>query len=173
MVYSEFGGDIVTIEVSLSPPYGEQPQVRLTGSLGDVMKESAYAAMTYLRSRQKRFRPDGEFRCDLHVHVPEGAVPKDGPSAGITILTALVSAFSGRPVRKSVAMTGEVTLRGKILPVGGIREKVLAAHRAGIKAVILPEENLPDLEDLPAEVRSDLKFHPVQTADQALEIALV
>jgi ATP-dependent Lon protease len=173
MVYSEFGGDILTIEVSLCPPFGDQPQVRLTGSLGDVMKESAYAAMTYLRSHQEQFRKDRDFRCDLHVHVPEGAVPKDGPSAGITILTALVSAFSGRPVRRNVAMTGEVTLRGKVLPVGGIREKLLAAHRAGIRTVILPEENLPDLEDLPAEVRAELTFHPVKTADEALGFALV
>jgi ATP-dependent Lon protease len=137
------------------------------------MKESAYAAMTYLRSHQEQFRKDRDFRCDLHVHVPEGAVPKDGPSAGITILTALVSAFSGRPVRRNVAMTGEVTLRGKVLPVGGIREKLLAAHRAGIRTVILPEENLPDLEDLPAEVRAELTFHPVKTADEALGFALV
>ena len=172
LVYSEFGGDIVTIEVSLSPPFGDQPQVRLTGSLGDVMKESALAAMTYLRANQSKYGK-GEFRYDLHVHVPEGAVPKDGPSAGVTILTALVSAFSGRPVRRDVAMTGEVTLRGRVLPVGGVREKVLAAHRAGIKHVVLPEENMRDLEDLPEGVKNQVEFHPVSDAAEALKLALV
>ena len=172
LVYSEYGGDIVTIEVSLSTPYGEQPQVQLTGSLGDVMKESALAAMTYLRANQGKYGK-GEFRYDLHVHVPEGAVPKDGPSAGVTILTALVSAYSGRPVRRDVAMTGEVTLRGRVLPVGGVREKVLAAHRAGIKHVILPEENLRDLDDLPESVKKDITFHPVAEATEVLKIALV
>ncbi len=171
LVYSEYGGDIVTIEVSLSPPFGEQPQVRLTGSLGDVMKESALAAMTYLRANQSKYGT-GEFRYDLHVHVPEGAVPKDGPSAGVTILTALVSAFSGRPVRRDVAMTGEVTLRGKVLPVGGVREKVLAAHRAGIKHVVLPEENMRDIDDLPDVVQRGVSFHPVTDASEALSIAL-
>lgn len=171
LVYSEFGGDIVTIEVSLSAPFGDQPEVRLTGSLGDVMKESALAAMTYLRANQAKFGK-GEFRYDLHVHVPEGAVPKDGPSAGVTILTALVSAFSGRPVRREVAMTGEVTLRGRVLPVGGVREKVLAAHRAGIKHVVLPEENMRDLDDLPETVKRDVTFHPVSDAADALKVAL-
>ncbi|MBS1724582.1 MAG: endopeptidase La [Armatimonadetes bacterium] len=171
LVYSEFGGDIVSIEVALSAPFGDQPQVRLTGSLGDVMKESALAAMTYLRANQAKYGT-GEFRYDLHVHVPEGAVPKDGPSAGVTILTALVSAYSGRPVRRDVAMTGEVTLRGKVLPVGGVREKVLAAHRAGIRHVVLPEENLRDIDDLPDIVKRDLSFHPVADASEALAIAL-
>lgn len=171
LVYSEYGGDIVTIEVSLSPPFGEQPQVQLTGSLGDVMKESALAAMTYLRSNQAKYG-SGEFRYDLHVHVPEGAVPKDGPSAGVTILTALVSAYSGKPVRRDVAMTGEVTLRGKVLPVGGVREKALAAHRAGIKHVILPEDNLRDIDDLPEGVRRDVTFYPVSEVTQVLSLAL-
>ena len=172
LVYSEYGGDIITIEVSLSPPFGDQPQVRLTGSLGDVMKESALAAMTYLRANQSKYGK-GEFRYDLHVHVPEGAVPKDGPSAGVTILTALVSAFSGRAVRRDVAMTGEVTLRGKVLPVGGVREKVLSAHRAGIKHVVLPEENLRDVDDLPDVVKKDITFHPVTDAAEVLKIALI
>ncbi len=171
LVYSEYGGDIVTIEVSLTPPFGDQPQVRLTGSLGDVMKESALAAATFVRANVARYA-DREFRFDLHVHVPEGAVPKDGPSAGVTILTALVSAFTGRPVRRDVAMTGEVTLRGRVLPVGGVREKVLAAHRAGIKHVVLPEDNVRDLDDLPDSVRKDIVFHPIATADDALTIAL-
>lgn len=171
LVYSEYGGDIVTIEVSLSPPYDGQPQVRLTGSLGDVMKESALAAVTYIRANQASLS-DTEFRFDLHVHVPEGAVPKDGPSAGITILTAIASAYSGRAVRRDVAMTGEITLRGKVLPVGGVREKVLAAHRAGIKTVILPEENMRDIDDLPEIVKRDLHFHPVKEATEVLAIAL-
>lgn len=171
LVYSEYGGDIVTIEVSLSPPFGEQPQVQLTGSLGDVMKESALAAMTYLRSNQSKYG-SGEFRYDLHVHVPEGAVPKDGPSAGVTILTALVSAYSGKPVRRDVAMTGEVTLRGKVLPVGGVREKALAAHRAGIKHVILPEDNLRDIDDLPDGVKRDVTFYPVSDVTEVLKLAL-
>ena len=135
------------------------------------MKESALAAMTYLRANQSKYGK-GEFRYDLHVHVPEGAVPKDGPSAGVTILTALVSAFSGRPVRRDVAMTGEVTLRGRVLPVGGVREKVLAAHRAGIKHVVLPEENMRDLEDLPEGVKNQVEFHPVSDAAEALKLAL-
>jgi len=172
MVYSEYGGDIVTIEVSLADPYGEQPIVRLTGSLGEVMKESALAAMTYVRSHQDVFCENSSFRMDLHVHVPEGAVPKDGPSAGVTILTALVSACTGRPVRKDVAMTGEMTLRGKVLPVGGIREKVLAAHRAGIRTVILPAENQRDLDELPESVRQDIDFVFAETADDVLDTAL-
>ncbi len=172
LVVSEYGGDIVTIEVSLMPPYGDQPQVRLTGLLGDVMKESALAATTYVRSNQASFNPEGQFCYDLHVHVPEGAVPKDGPSAGVAIVTALVSAYSGKPVRRDVAMTGELTLRGKVLPVGGVREKVLAAHRAGIGHVILPEENLRDLEDLPDNVRQEMQFHPVRRVEEALEVAL-
>ena len=172
LVYSEYGGDIITIEANLSEPFGEQPQVRLTGSLGDVMKESALAAMTYVRANQNRINPERKFRYDLHIHVPEGAVPKDGPSAGVTMLTALVSAYTGRAVRRDFAMTGEVTLRGKVLPVGGIREKVLAAHRAGIKHVILPEENMRDLDELPEGPRSDLEFHPVKTAEDVLGLAL-
>ncbi|MBL8064636.1 MAG: endopeptidase La [Chthonomonadaceae bacterium] len=172
LVVSEFGGDIVMIEVSLTPPFGEQPQVRLTGSLGDVMKESALAAVTYLRANRAAFGQE-EFRYDLHVHVPEGGVPKDGPSAGVTILTALVSAYSGRPVRNDVAMTGEITLRGKVLAVGGVREKVLAAHRAGFKHIILPHDNRRDIEDLPLAISRDVTFHTVSTADEVLAVALV
>lgn len=171
LVYTEYGGDIITIEVSLAPPFGEQPQVQLTGSLGDVMKESAQAALTYLRASQKRWSRQG-FRHDLHVHVPEGAVPKDGPSAGVTILTALISAFSGRPVRRDVAMTGELTLRGRVLPVGGVREKVLAAHRAGIKELIVPAENKADLDDVPPSVIKELRVHLVSSADEVLKLAI-
>lgn len=172
MVYSEQGGDILTIEVSLAPPYGDQPSVKLTGSLGDVMKESALAAMTYVRANSEQLG-GGEFRSDVHVHVPEGAVPKDGPSAGVTIVTALASAFSGRKVRKDVAMTGEVTLRGKVLPVGGIREKLLAAHRAGIQTIILPAENERDLAELPETVLESLNCLLVENVKEVLEIALV
>ncbi len=172
LVYSEFGGDIVTIEVALMPPFGNEPEVRLTGSLGDVMKESALTAMTYLRANQALYSNE-EFKFDLHVHVPEGAVPKDGPSAGVTIATALVSAFSARPVRKDVAMTGEVTLRGRVLPVGGIREKVLGAHRAGIRSIIIPAENMVDLDDVPASVKSEVEFFPVSEMEQVLAIALM
>lgn len=171
MVYTEFGGDLVTIEVSLMSPLGDQPQLRMTGSLGDIMKESAQAAVTYVRSKESRFSPERPFHFDVHVHVPEGAVPKDGPSAGITIATALVSAFTGVPVRRDVAMTGELTLRGKVLPVGGIREKVLAAHRAGIVHVVLPEENLADLDELPESVRHEIEFHPVTQIEEVLEVA--
>lgn len=167
LVYSEYGGDIVTIEAFLTEPYGEQPTIRLTGSLGEVMKESALAAMSYVRSKQKELGGK-EFRYDVHIHVPEGGVPKDGPSAGVTILTALASAFSGRPVRSDVAMTGEITLRGKVLPVGGVREKILAAHRAGIRRIVLPAENERDLEELPEPVRTQLTIHLVTKAEQVL-----
>ena len=173
LVYSEYGGDIVTIEANLSQPFGEQPQIRLTGSLGEVMKESAMAAMTYIRANQRRINLEKEFKYDVHIHVPEGAVPKDGPSAGVTMLTAVVSAFTGKAVRRDVAMTGEITLRGKVLPVGGIREKVLAAHRAGIRHVIIPAENMRDLDDLPDGPKADLTFHPVKTAEDVLKLALV
>jgi len=172
MVYSEYGGDILTIEVSLAEPFEQQPTVQLTGSLGEVMKESAMAAMTFLRAHQSEYGGSQPFRMDVHVHVPEGAVPKDGPSAGVTILTALVSAYSGKPVRKDVAMTGELTLRGKVLPVGGIREKVLSAHRAGIRMVILPKGNERDLDDLPQSVRSDMTFQMVEDAREVLALAI-
>ncbi len=172
LAYTEFGGDILTVEVNLMPTAGEQPNVTLTGSLGDVMKESAMAAVTYVRSNQDVLCPGKQFRFDVHVHVPEGAVPKDGPSAGVTIVTALISAFTGRPVRRQVAMTGETTLRGNVLPVGGIREKALAAHRAGIRELILPADNMVNLDELPAAVRQDIVFHPVRTIDEAIRFAL-
>ncbi|MDI9636756.1 endopeptidase La [Kamptonema cortianum] len=171
LVYSEYGGDIVTIEAILTPPHGEQPTIKLTGSLGEVMKESALAAMSYVRANQKKFSKD-EFKFDLHVHVPEGAVPKDGPSAGITMLSAIVSAYANKPLRPDVAMTGEITLRGNVLPVGGVREKVLAAHRAGINNIVLPSENERDLDDLPESIRKDLQFHFVATAGDVLKVVL-
>lgn len=172
LVYTEFGGDIITIEVSLMPTYGDEPKVLMTGSLGDVMKESALTALTYVRSRREEFGITREMRDDVHVHVPEGAVPKDGPSAGVTLVSALVSALTGKPVRKDVAMTGEITLRGKVLAVGGIREKVLAAHRAGIRLVILPRENLRDLDDVPENARAEMTFHPVDHITEVLDLAL-
>ena len=173
LVYTEFGGDIVSVEAVLMR--GEKSSLTMTGQLGDVMKESGQAALTYVRSRAKMLDLDENFysRTDIHVHVPAGAVPKDGPSAGVTIATAIASALTSRPVRKGIAMTGEITLRGRVLPVGGIKEKMLAAHRAGIRTVILPQENEKDLEDIPANVRSEMQFHLVDHADQVLEIALV
>jgi ATP-dependent Lon protease len=173
LVYTEFGGDVVKVEVGTMR--GREGSLTLTGQLGDVMQESAKAALTYVRSNADRFEIDADFfhKTDIHIHVPAGAVPKDGPSAGITIATALASVLSGRAVRKDVAMTGEITLRGKVLPVGGIKEKVLAAHRAGISTIILPFENKRDLDEVPANVRRQLKFVFVETADDALERALV
>jgi ATP-dependent Lon protease len=146
----------------------------LTGKLGDVMQESAQAALTYARSRAAPLGIAPAFfeKNDLHIHVPAGAVPKDGPSAGVTMATALVSAMTRRPIHKDVAMTGEITLRGKVMPVGAIRDKVLAAHRAGSKRVILPAENEPQLEDVPEEIRRDLEVTFVEHVDEVLSLAL-
>lgn len=145
-----------------------------TGSLGDVMKESIQAAMTVVRTRAEKLgiNPDFYEKRDIHVHVPEGATPKDGPSAGIGMCTALVSSLTGNPVRSDVAMTGEITLRGEVLPIGGLKEKLLAAHRGGIKTVIIPKENERDLEDIPANVIADLSVHPVKWIDEVLTLAL-
>ena len=147
---------------------------QLTGSLGDVMQESAHAALSYVRSRADRLSLDPEFfnGSDIHLHVPAGSQPKDGPSAGVTMATALVSLVSGRAVSPDVGMTGEITLRGQVLPVGGIKEKVLAAHRSGLKTVILPKRNDADLDDLPEEVKNDINFEFVETIDEVLKAAL-
>jgi ATP-dependent Lon protease len=171
LAWTPTGGDILFIEVTRMPGKGN---LVLTGQLGNVMKESAQAALSYVRSRaaQLGIAPDFLEKSDLHVHVPAGAVPKDGPSAGNALLTALVSLLSGHRVRGDVAMTGEITLRGSVLPVGGIKEKVLAAHRAGIKRVILPERNEKDLVDIPEEVRRTLEIVLVKKVDETLKAAL-
>ena len=166
------GGEIMPVEVLLVEGKGN---LQITGQIGDVMQESAQAALSYMKSRAEQLNINvGDFdHLDIHIHIPEGAIPKDGPSAGITMATALISAFTGRKVRKEVGMTGEITLRGRILPVGGVREKVLAAHRVGLKAVILPKRNDKDLIDVPKQVQADLKFTFVDHMDQVLEIALL
>ncbi|KGX93455.1 peptidase [Pontibacillus halophilus JSM 076056 = DSM 19796] len=172
LAYTSAGGDTLSIEVSLYPGKGK---LTLTGKLGDVMKESAQAAFSYIRSRAEELKIDPDFHqnLDIHIHVPEGATPKDGPSAGITMATALVSALSGRPVRKEVGMTGEITLRGRVLPIGGLKEKSLSAHRAGLTTIIMPAENEKDLEDIPDSVKEGLTFIPVRHLDEVLDRALV
>jgi ATP-dependent Lon protease len=172
LAWTPAGGDILFIEATRMPG---RKGLTLTGHLGDVMKESAQAALSYVRSRAEHLGipPDFYEQSDLHVHVPSGAIPKDGPSAGVTMTTALASLLTGRPVRPSLAMTGEVTLRGRVLPVGGIKEKVLAARRAGIDTVLLPRRNEKDLEDVPASARAALRFHFVDTMDDVLELALL
>jgi len=173
LVYTEFGGDLVAIEVGLMKSH--EGKLVLTGQLGEVMKESAQAALTYIRSRARELDIDEEFhsRTDVHIHVPAGAVPKDGPSAGVTIAAALASALTRRKVRKDIAMTGEITLRGRVLPVGGLKEKVLAAHRAGIRTVLMPKENLKDLDEIPENVRKEMNCVPVEHVDEVLAAALV
>jgi ATP-dependent Lon protease len=172
LAYTEAGGDTLTIEVALSPGEGK---LTLTGKLGDVMKESAQAAFSYIRTKAKELNIDAEFnrKNDIHIHVPEGAIPKDGPSAGITMATALISALTNQPVRKEVGMTGEITLRGRVLPIGGLKEKAMSAHRAGLTHIIMPKDNEKDLEDIPESVRSDLTFIPVSHLDEVLKHAIV
>jgi ATP-dependent Lon protease len=171
MYYTPVGGDIMFVEAAVMKGKGE---LVLTGQLGDVMKESARAAWTYARSHATGLRIKDEMFTDrdVHIHVPAGAIPKDGPSAGVTMATALVSALSGRPVRHDIAMTGEITLRGQVLPIGGVKEKVLGAVRAGITKIVLPKKNEPDLEDLPEEVRQQIEVYPVEDLGQVLAIAL-
>ncbi|EDL66950.1 ATP-dependent protease La [Vibrio campbellii HY01] len=171
LAWTQVGGDLLTIETEAMPGKGKLTQ---TGSLGDVMKESIQAAMTVVRSRAEKLGINSDFyeKRDIHVHVPEGATPKDGPSAGIAMCTALVSSLTGNPVKAEVGMTGEITLRGEVLPIGGLKEKLLAAHRGGIKTVLIPKDNERDLEEIPENVIADLKVIPVQWIDEVLKVAL-
>jgi len=171
LAWTEVGGEILATEATLMEGKGK---LTLTGKLGDVMQESAQAAMSYVRSRAQMFGIPKDFyrRLDLHIHVPEGAIPKDGPSAGITMAAAMASALMRVPVRKNVAMTGEITLRGRVLPIGGVKEKLLAAHRFGIDTIIMPKDNEKDLPEVPEEVRNVLTINLVETIDEVIALAL-
>ena len=171
LAWTETGGDILYIEATTMRGKGN---LTLTGHLGDVMKESAHAALTYVRSRAGLLgiQPDVFGKTDVHIHVPAGAIPKDGPSAGVTMATALASVFTNAPVKKDLAMTGEVTLRGRVLPIGGLKEKTLAARRAGIRTMIIPKENEKDLDDIPKYLRKDMHFIFAKTMDDVISTAL-
>jgi len=172
LAWTPTGGDLLTIEAASLPGKGV---LKLTGKLGEVMQESANLALSYVRMNAQALglQPDFLEKVDLHVHLPEGAIPKDGPSAGVTLATALVSVLTGIPARSDLAMTGELTLRGTVLPIGGLKEKLLAAHRMGRAGVIIPRENARHLEELPAEVRDHLTVHLVDTMDEVIRLALV
>jgi ATP-dependent Lon protease len=172
LAWTEVGGELLTIESAIVPGKGKMIH---TGQLGDVMQESIHAATTVVRSRSDLLGIDPEFyqKYDIHIHVPEGATPKDGPSAGVGMCTALVSALTDIPVRADVAMTGEITLRGEVLPIGGLKEKLLAAHRGGISIVLIPEENRKDLADMPRNVKDKLDIRPVRWIDEVLQVALL
>jgi len=171
LAWTEVGGTVLSTEATLMEGKG---RLTLTGKLGDVMQESAQAAMSYVRSRSAQFGLAKDFyrNIDIHVHVPEGAIPKDGPSAGITICTSIVSALTKIPVRRDVTMTGEITLRGKVLPIGGVKEKLLAAHRMGLRTVLLSKDNEKDLADIPQDILSSLTVKFVETMDEVLQVAL-
>ena len=172
LAWTESGGEILFIEATTMKGKGS---LTLTGHLGEVMKESAQAALSYVRSKAPALgiKEDVFGKTDIHIHVPAGAIPKDGPSAGVTMGTAITSALTGRPVKKDVAMTGEITLRGRVLPIGGLKEKTLAARRAGIKTLIIPKRNAKDIEDIPKIVRKDLEIRLVEHMDEVLDIALL
>ncbi|NLJ94694.1 MAG: endopeptidase La, partial [Clostridiaceae bacterium] len=172
LAWTSAGGDTLAIEANILPGSGK---LELTGHLGDIMKESAVAALSYCRSRVDLLKIDKDFisNHDIHIHVPAGAVPKDGPSAGITIVTALASAISGKKIRHDLAMTGEISLRGRVLPIGGLKEKAVAAHRKRIQEILIPKDNTRDIDDIPESVKKDLKITPVETVDEVLEIALL
>jgi ATP-dependent Lon protease len=172
LAWTEFGGDILGIETLVMPGKGK---ITITGKLGDVMQESAKAALSYVRSRATQLRIAEDFyqHLDIHVHVPEGAIPKDGPSAGITMATSIISALTRIPVRSDLAMTGEITLRGRILPIGGLKEKILAAHRALLKHVLIPQENAKDLKEIPAKILEEVQIELVNHMDEVLPKALV
>jgi len=169
LAWTSVGGDILNVDVTIMS--GTQ-KLTLTGQLGEVMKESAQAALSYIRSNAKRFGVNPEFTKgrEIHIHLPEGAIPKDGPSAGITMAMAIISAASNRPARNDIAMTGEITLRGNVLPIGGLNEKLLAAQRSGIKTVIIPKENVQDLTEIPDKVKEGLKIIPVETSEEAARL---
>ena len=171
LAWTEVGGDLLTIEAAVMPGKGN---IIRTGQLGDVMKESVEAARSVVRSRARRLgiKDDMFEKRDIHIHVPDGATPKDGPSAGAAMTTAFVSALTGIPVRADVAMTGEITLRGEVTAIGGLKEKLLAAHRGGIKTVMIPEENVKDLQDIPENVKGQIEIVPVRWIDKVLEVAL-
>jgi ATP-dependent Lon protease len=171
LAWTEVGGELLRIESALVPGKGK---FTYTGQLGDVMQESIQAAMTVVRSRAEALGIDPEFyqKLDVHIHVPEGATPKDGPSAGVAMCTTLVSALTKVPVRSNVAMTGEITLRGEVLPIGGLKEKLLAAHRGGIDTVVIPHENERDLTEIPKNIKQNLTIRPVRWIDEVLDVAL-
>ena len=172
LAYTSVGGEMLSVECAVMQGTGV---LQLTGKLGDVMQESAKAALSWVRAHSEPWGIPAEFykNHDIHIHVPEGAVPKDGPSAGVTLITALVSALTSIPVRQSVAMTGEITLRGRVLPIGGLKEKLMAAYRAGVNTVLIPRENLKDLEDISQTVRSRVEIRPVESAEEVIRAALV
>jgi len=171
LAWTEFGGEILKIESVMMPGKGK---MQITGKLGDVMQESVKAAKSYVRSKSLEFGiiPPIFEKKDFHIHVPEGATPKDGPSAGIAMVTSIVSCITGIPVDKNIAMTGEVTLRGDVLPIGGLKEKLLAAHRAGIRVILIPEDNKKDLVEIPKKILDNITVTPVKTVDEVLKIAL-